>query len=221
MVQNLVRYFVANTYKPLLVKYLQRNRQYTSNGISLEIPPQVFHPGFFFSTKLLLRSINTLPLKGKTLLELGAGSGFIAMHAEKQGALVTASDINLVAIEYLKKNRQRNGSSVRIVHSDLFDGIPLEAFDIIAINPPYYKKDPHSPEDYAWYCGKKGQYFERLFTDLGNYMHDTSQVLMILCDGCDIDMISSMAASKGFRLSCVRESRNLIEKNFIFKIEKL
>jgi release factor glutamine methyltransferase len=221
MVQNLVRYFVANTYKPLLVKYLSRNRQYTSNGISLEIPPQVFHPGFFFSTKLLLRSINTLPLKGKTFLELGAGSGFIAMYAEKQGAVTTASDINPVAIEYLRKNKQRNGSSVRIVHSDLFDDISLEAFDIIAINPPYYKKDPNTPEEYAWYCGKKGQYFDRLFSALGNYMHDTSQVLMILCDGCDMDMISSMAAGKGFRFHCLKESRNLIEKNFIFNIEKI
>lgn len=220
MVQNLVRYFVANTYKPLLVKYLSRNRQYASNGLSLEIPPQVFHPGFFFSTKLLMRCINNLELKGKTLLELGAGSGLIAMNAEKQGAKATASDINPVAIEYLKKNRQRNGASIRVVHSDLFDDIPLEAFDIIAINPPYYKKDPHAPGDYAWYCGKKGEYFERLFTGVGNYMHDASQVLMILCDGCDFEMIRNMAAGKGFKLVCLQESRNLIEKNFIFKIEK-
>lgn len=217
---SFVRYVVANTYKPLLVKYLSRNREYNSNGLSLEIPPQVFHPGFFFSTKLLMRCINKLDLNGKTLLELGAGSGFIAMQAEKQGAFATASDINPVAIEYLKKNRQRNGSSISIVHSDLFDDIPLQAFDIIAINPPYYKKDPQSPADYAWFCGKKGEYFERLFTGLGNYMHDASQVLMILCDGCDLDMIKSMAIGKGFRLECIHESRNLVEKNFIFKIEK-
>ncbi|HYC29462.1 MAG TPA: 50S ribosomal protein L11 methyltransferase, partial [Chitinophagaceae bacterium] len=108
MVQAIVKYFVANTYKPLLVKYLSKNREYTSNGISLEIPPQVFHPGFFHSTKLLLRAVCNLPLKNKTLLELGAGSGLIAMHTERQGAIATASDINPVAIEYLKKNRQRN-----------------------------------------------------------------------------------------------------------------
>jgi release factor glutamine methyltransferase len=221
MVQTLVKYFVANTYKPLLVKYLSKNRQYSSNGLRLEIPPQVFHPGFFFSTKLLLRSIYNLPLQHKTLLELGAGSGLIAMQTERRGAIATASDINPVAIEYLKKNRQRNNASIRVIHSDLFDSIPLEAFDIIAINPPYYKKDPHTPEDYAWFCGKKGEYFERLFSSLGNYMHNESQVLMILCDGCDFDMISSMAAGKGFRLNCLRESRNFIEKNFIFKIEKL
>jgi release factor glutamine methyltransferase len=208
-------------YKPLLVKYLSRNRMYTSNGITLEIAPQVFHPGFFTSTKLLLRFVNRLQLKGKTLLELGAGSGLIAMHASREGAKATASDINPVAIEYLEKNSRRNGSAIRIIHSDLFDDIPLESFDIIAINPPYYKKDPHSPQEYAWFCGKNGEYFERLFSNLANYMHEDSNVLMVLCDGCDLDMINSMAAAKGFKLNCLHETRNLLEKNFIFNIEKI
>lgn len=220
MVQTFVRYLVANTYKPLLVKYLSSNRQYTSNGITLQVPPEVFHPGFFFSTKLLLRAIKKLPLHNRSLLELGAGSGFISMQAEKRGAIATASDINPVAIEYLQKNKLRNGCSIRIIQSDLFKAIPLETFDIIAINPPYYKKNPHSPADYAWYCGKKGEFFERLFDDLGNYMHTDTIVLMILCDGCDIDMIRSMAAGKGFNMKCTEKSRNLVERNFIFSIDK-
>ncbi|MGB8193646.1 MAG: HemK2/MTQ2 family protein methyltransferase [Chitinophagaceae bacterium] len=217
---SLVKYFVANTYKPLLVKYLSRNRQYTNNGISLDIAPEVFHPGFFFSSKLLMRALSKLPLKNKSLLELGAGSGLIAMQAARQGAVVTATDINPVAIEYLEKNRQHNGIAVRIIQSDLFGNIPLEAFDLIAINPPYYKKDPHTPADYAWFCGKKGEFFARLFSELGNYMHERSEVLMILCDGCDLDMIRGMATSNGFSMKCLKESRNLLEKNFIFSIEK-
>jgi release factor glutamine methyltransferase len=43
------------------------------------------------------------PLKNKHVLELGAGSGLIAIKAAKEGALVTATDINPVAIEYLHK----------------------------------------------------------------------------------------------------------------------
>lgn len=216
MVKTLVRY----VYKPLLVKYLSKNRHYTCNGIQLEIPPEVFHPGFFFSTGLLMRTISRESLQNRTLLELGAGSGLIAMHASRQGALSTASDINPTAIEYLHKNRLRNGIDLRIIHSDLFTNIPLEAFDIIAINPPYYKKDPQTPGEYAWYCGKKGEYFENLFNDLGNYMHEGSLVLMTLCDGCDLDMIHSMAAVKGFRMHCILEKRSLLEKNFVYQLEK-
>lgn len=217
---TLLRQLIARTYKPLLVKYLSSNRQYRSNGITLQVPPQVFHPGFFFSTRLLMRVVLKLPLQGRSFLELGAGSGLIAMQAEKKGAVVTASDINPVAIEYLQKNRRRNNSSIRILQSDLFDNIPLEAFDVIAINPPYYKKDPVSYAEHAWYCGINGQFFERLFNGLCSYIHAQSKVLMILCDGCDISMIENMAAAKGFEMKCVLRSRNLVERNYIFSIEK-
>lgn len=221
MVQPVIKYLLANTYKPWLVKYLSRRREYRGWGLQLEVAPEVFHPGFFFSTGLLLRAVNKLQLKGKSLLELGAGSGLIAMQAEKQGAIATASDINPVAVEYLKKNKLRNAAGVRVILSDLFNDIPLEGFDIIAINPPYYKKDPHSLRDYAWYCGKNGEYFDRMFEQLGNYMHNGTVVLMVLCEGCDIGMIHSMALGRGFKLLCVQETRNLVEKNFIFKIEKV
>jgi release factor glutamine methyltransferase len=220
MIKTLIRHVIGFTYKPLLVKYLSRNRQYTSRGITLEIAPQVFHPGFFHSTGFLLRSICSLPLKNRSLLELGAGSGLIAMTAARQGAIVTATDINPIAIQFLEKNSRQNGLNIRIILSDLFNDIPLEAFDLIAINPPYYKEDPHEPKEYAWFCGKKGEYFERLFNELGNYMHDASHVQMVLCDGCDLDMINSMAAEKGFRLNCIQETKNILEKNFIFSIEK-
>ena len=221
MVKTLVRYFMGSAYKPLLVRYLSKNRRYTSHGLTLEIPPEVFHPGFFFSTKILISAINNLPLQNRTLLELGAGSGLIAMHASRQGAVATATDINPVAIEYLQKNKHRNQVSLRIIQSDLFTNIPLEAFDIIAINPPYYKKDPQSHAEYAWFCGKKGEYFENLFSSLGNYMHEGTVVLMTLCDGCDLDMIRTMATLKGFKLLCLQERRNIVEKHFLFNIEKV
>ena len=221
MVKTIVRYFIGSAYKPLLVKYLSKNRRYTSHGLTLEIPPEVFHPGFFFSTKILMSAINNLPLQNRTLLELGAGSGLIAMHASRLGAVATATDINPVAIEYLQKNKHRNQVSLRIIQSDLFTNIPLEAFDIIAINPPYYKKDPQSPADFAWFCGKKGEYFETLFSNLGNYMHEGTVVLMTLCDGCDLEMIRTMATLKGFKLLCVQERRNIVEKHFLFNIEKV
>jgi len=46
-------------------------------------------------------------------------------------------------------------------------------------------------------------------------------VLMVLCDGCDIGMIEDAAHQNGYKLSCVQIKQSLIEKNFIYKIEKL
>ena len=216
--RKLIKYFIARTYKPLLVQYLSVTRNYEYKGIRLSIPTQVFHPGFFFSTKLLLRYVAKYPLKGSSFLELGAGSGLISIFAAKQGARVTATDINPIAIECLQKNSLNNHVQLEIIHADLFNDIAPRSFDFIAINPPYYKKQPLSEADYAWYCGTNNEYFKRLFQGLGSYMHSSSIVLMVLCDGCDIETINIMAQTEGFILDCVHTSQNLVEKNFIYKL---
>ncbi len=103
-----LKHIVAHTYKPLLVRYLSKTRIYKYGDIKLEIPPQVFHPGFFFSTRLLLNYIKQFSLQGKSFLEPGCGSGLISIYAAKKGAKPTATDINPVAIEFLKKNAEQN-----------------------------------------------------------------------------------------------------------------
>lgn len=213
-----VKYIVERTYKPWLVKYLSKTRRYSYKGIILEVPPEVFHPGFFTSTRLLYRFISKQSLKRKTVLELGAGSGLLSMFAAKKGASVTATDINKKAIQFLHINATSNSVNLEIIYSDLFDGIPKKQFDLVLINPPYYKKDPSSEPDYAWYCGKNGEYFQRLFAGLKNYVHSGSEALMVLCDGCDLEMIRKMAEEKFFVMQCVFTKKTVIEKNYIFKI---
>ena len=215
-----IKTIVNHTYKPFLEKYLSKKRVYSYGNITLEIPPEVFHPGFFTSTHFLLQQVKKLSLKGKNLLELGAGNGLISIYASKHKAKVTASDINPVAIEYLNINTEKNDVRLNIILSDLFGGISLQHFDIIAVNPPYYKKEPKSLLDHAWYCGENGEFFFRLFAQLPGYVHDNSEVLMVLCDGCDIDLIKNAAAKNGFVLNCMETKQTLIEKNFIYKIER-
>jgi len=115
----------------------------------------------------------------------------------------------------------RNNVKMQVITSDLFENIPGQAYDIIAINPPYYKKDPVTAKDYAWFCGKNGEYFSKLFTHLGDYIHQDSEILMVLFDGCDLDMIRGFAAKNNFGLTVVQSKQNMLEQNFIFKIEQI
>jgi release factor glutamine methyltransferase len=193
---------------------------YRYKDISLAIAPEVFHPGFFFSTQLLLQYVIKLPLPGKKFLELGCGSGLISIAAAKKGANVMATDINPVAVEFLKKNSSRNKVEVEIIRSDLFQTIPKQLFDIIAINPPYYKKQPITAKDHAWFCGENGEYFSKLFDTLAGFIHPGSEILMVLIEDCDMEMITGFAAKNGFSIRCVHSKKNVLEKSFIFKIEK-
>jgi len=193
---------------------------YRHGDIRLAIAPEVFHPGFFFSTQLLLQYVNTMPLRGKAFLELGCGSGLISIAAAKKGACVTASDINPVAVDFLIKNSQENKVEMKIIGSDLFTDIPKQAFDIIAINPPYYKRKPVTAKDHAWFCGEHGEYFSKLFSTLPGYINTGTEIIMVLIEHCDMEMITGYAKKDGFTLRNVYSKKNMLEKILIFKIEK-
>jgi release factor glutamine methyltransferase len=216
--ERTIKYVAERFYKPWLVRYLAVTRKYVYRGIRLEIPPGVFHPGFFFSSKFLLRWLARQPLEGRSFLELGAGSGLISLFAAGRGAVVTATDISPVAIQCLQKNRELNSAAMEIIHSDLYTSIPQQSYDVIAVNPPFYRKHPGSDAEKAWYCGADGEYFDVFFGGLAGYSHSRTDVWMVLCAGCDLDLISGLAARHGWALECVRTRRNIIERDYIFRI---
>jgi len=204
--------------QPLYRQYLSRARSCRYKDVRVVVSPGVFFPGFIFSTKIFLQFIEGLDLNGKRFLELGAGSGLISIFAARKGAVVTASDINPLSVENIRENAARNDAAVTVIESDLFEGILLQAFDFIIIAPPYYPKDPADYREMAWFCGAHFEFFERLFRQLPVFFHDSSQVLMILSEDCDISAIRAVASRYGFEFHLLLRKRKLGEWNFIFRI---
>jgi release factor glutamine methyltransferase len=132
---------------------------------------------------------------------------------------VTASDISLTAVYNIEKNSKMNDSHVEVIHSDLFDEIPHRRYDYIIINPPYYKKTPVSEKEFAWFGGDDFQYFRKLFAQLGNYIYENTNVIMILSDETDIEMIKTIAEEYKFSLKEVLQKKGWGEKNFIYNIK--
>ena len=218
--RRVVKYLVSIAVRPALVRYLSATRSYRYRNIVLQVPPEVFHPGFFFSTKLLLRYLCSRPLRDRSVLELGAGSGLIAIALARLGSVVMATDINDTALARLEETAAANGVLLDIRRSDLFEALEGKRFSIIAINPPYYKGTPRNERELAWYCGPHGEYFARLFAQLEAHIFPDSEVLMVLSDGCDLGLIRSHAGKNGFALHCVQRRSNVLETNYIFRIEK-
>jgi hypothetical protein len=50
-------------------------------------------------------------------------------------------------------------------------------------------------------------------------MHTNSEIIMVLFDGCDMAMINAFAAKNNFVLKLLHSKKNILEENFIFKIE--
>ena len=91
---------------------------------------------------LLFRAIEP---EGRRFLEIGTGTGFIAIGAAFSGMEVYATDISDRALRCAKRNADMNGADVELIRADLFSGIKGK-FDVIAFNPPYL---PESGVDYG------------------------------------------------------------------------
>ncbi len=206
--------------RPVISFYLKKPRTYNYKGIHLKIYPGVFHPGFFFSTRTLIRYIKSLEINNKAILELGAGSGLISVYCAKKGAFVTSSDISKVAVQNLYENAKDNDVTLNIIESDLFLNIPPQIFDLIIVNPPYFPRDPVREQDMAWNCGENFEYFEKLFGNIAGYTNTDTEVIMILSEDCDLSKINSVAERNNFSMETVLKKRILWEWNYIFRIAK-
>jgi len=212
---------IAPILKKLANVYTRKEREFSYGNITVKVLPGVFHPGLFFSTKMLLSFVDTLNFESKAFLELGAGTGIISILAAKKGATVYASDISSKAVENVKLNAAKNNVQINIFESDLFKNIPDIQFDYIIINPPYYIRDPRKEEEYAWFCGSNFEYFKSLFNSLSNYMGNDSKVFIILSEVCDIQKIKSIGIENEFDWELKVKKQIWGEKNYIFQIKKL
>ncbi len=218
--RQLVKKITNPFLKWAFYRYHSKPRKYTYRGISVSVPPGVFPPHFTISTKILLDYLNKKDLNQKKILELGCGSGIISLFSASKGALVTASDINPIALESLKISSQENRLPIQIVTSDLFDAIEEHInFDIIVINPPYYPKNPKNDKEKAWFCGENFEYFQKLFKQLSTAV-DYEITYMILSEDCNISTIKDMAGKNNLELHEIFYKKVNFEKNYIFKILK-
>lgn len=198
--------------------YYSKPRPYCYDNICIKIHPDVFPPQMTFSTKILLDFIRQMNLENKTFLELGCGSGIISLLASKKKAIVTATDINQTALNYLANNASANNLAVATIYSDLFENLQNQSFDFIVINPPYYPRKPKSTKEQAWFCGENFEYFESLFSQLPKYLSGKTQCNMILSQDCDLEKIKAIAQKNALAFELVLEKKELVETNYIFTI---
>jgi len=201
--------------------YYSKPRKYTYENSFVMVHPDIFPPQLTFSTKVLLDFIKPIILKDKSVLELGCGSGIVSIYSAKKGALVTATDINKTALEFLEKSAVENDAHLEVLESNLFEKLENKSFDYIIINPPYYPKAPKSIKENAWFCGENFEYFEALFFQLPNYIDSKNYCYMILSQDCELEKIKAIALKNEIAFELVLENKGLTEKNYIFRLQNL
>lgn len=117
------------------------------NTLKIFLHDEVYDPAE--DTFLLLKTIN--PRKKDTVLEIGTGTGIIALSCAQKGADVICSDINPYAVTLTQKNimtnKQRINGLITVRKGSLFDVVePQERFSLIIFNPPYL---PTTQDEYV------------------------------------------------------------------------
>jgi release factor glutamine methyltransferase len=220
---NIIRAFYKAFWLPIYrykaLRYVREERVYSYKGMQLLVPTEVFHPGIYFSTPIFIDFLEKENFQGKQVLDIGTGSGMIAIFAAQNGAIATAIDINPKAVEITCRNAASNQVSVTVLESNLFEKLPAQKFDYLLINPPYYPKKPQNLTENAFFAGDNLEYFENLFSGMQPYLAIEAKVWMILSEDCDLEKISEIAQKNNFSIVKIHQQRKWGEELFVAEVK--
>ncbi|WP_221356081.1 HemK2/MTQ2 family protein methyltransferase [Streptomyces beigongshangae] len=124
-------------------------------------PPGVYAPQA--DTFLLARALyRERPAPGMDVLDLGTGTGTLAICAARKGARVTAVDIAWRAVLTTRLNALRARQRLTVHRGDLLGPVRGRTFDLVISNPPYVPTPPSELSstrglERAWNAGPDGR----------------------------------------------------------------
>lgn len=107
------------------------------DGLLFEVSPAVLIPRHDTETLLEL-SLLQAP-HARTILDIGTGSGCIAIALAKRlpAARVTAVDLSADALAVARRNAEAHGVAIEFLQGSFFEPLAGRCFELIVSNPPY------------------------------------------------------------------------------------
>jgi release factor glutamine methyltransferase len=146
------------------------------HGLRIKLHPQVYEP----AEDTFLLAENLAVKEGDTALDVGTGTGIIALLMARKARRVLGVDINPLAVELARENARVNGiRNVEFRLSDLFENVSGK-FDVITFNAPYLPGEPEEPIDLALVGGEKGrEVLDRFIDEVSNYLKPSGTVQIV------------------------------------------
>ena len=185
-------------------------------GFRLSVRPTVFHPRYFLSSEYFAEFIDGLDLTGKSVADVGTGSGVLALAAARAGAAnVLAVDINPNAALCARENAEANGFGDRVTVAcmDLLSEIPpAPLFDVILSSPP--KHEGETTRDFAdrgWHAGPQYRNVAGLFGQARERLRPGGRLFLMVSSDSDLDLLARLIREAGF------SARLAVERSFYFE----
>ena len=179
-------------------------------GLKLIILPDVFNPVAFRTGSYFAKQLHKIQLpidatpddNPRKALDLGTGSGILAITAAKLGFIVDAVDLNDEAVLCARDNAARNDVAERVWahHGDLFAPVQGQVFDLITFSPPSFRGEPDSRSELCW---RSNDVFERFAEALPSYLtHGGTALVLQTSHGDEAGLLRALRSS-GLVLSLV------------------
>jgi len=182
------------------------------HGLSLQLLREVFCPAYGESSNILAQSLCQVIQDGDSVLDLGTGSGALAILAANQGAsVVVATDISPISVACTQKNIEKHNLIERIDTrlGDLFETIqPDERFSIIVFNPPFMNRIASTWLEKTMY---DFQYLTliKFFKNFKLHLIPTGKVLVVFSELGDIIFFTRLVEESKCQFRIVKEDIGL------------
>jgi release factor glutamine methyltransferase len=201
----------------------RRNTRFTRvAGFRLSVRPTVFHPRYFLSSEYFADFISRLDLRGRQIIDVGTGSGILALAAAHAGAeYVVAADINPNAALTAAENACANGLAdhVGALCSNLLSAVaPQPLFDIILSSPPKHAGEPRDLADRGWHAGPDYRDIAALFDQARERLKPDGRVYVMVSSDSNLDLLARLMDRAGFCAQIALERSIYIESFIIYEL---
>lgn len=163
--------------------------------------PGVYQPQA--DTRLLAAALAHEDLGSRTeVLEIGTGTGVLALHAATRGARVTAVDVSWPAVATARLNAWLHRLPLRVLHGDFEARTAGRHFDVVFSNPPYVPAPddrlPSRGPERAWDAGLDGRaVIDRICVEAPSLLRPGGVLLMVHSGMCGAEKTLDRLAGAG------------------------
>ena len=170
-------------------------------GVDITVLPKVYPGGI--DSEITSKAIGDT--NGKSVLDLCTGTGVVAIKAALAGSTrVVAIDLNPEAVKNAKLNADKlNLEQIEVLEGSLFEPLGNEAFDIIAINPPYTSKKPANKTEICFW-DEDNNTTRQFFNEYRDHLNSDGMAYLAWADFSSVKLIQQLAMVHGVSLDLVQ-----------------